>query len=215
MMISVTLLMLNPGAISIQSGNEADCGSTTDTRTESSRATWDSTIVIDKNYIVQSGENLLIESGAKIFVEDDMGIFVEGTLTVSGTAAAPVIFSGAGSAAKWNGIQFNDTANTLGSSISYTKISDAKTAVAYQSGSVSISDVELSNNDVAVSMYLSSGSIRDTTFDSNKIGISADSSNLQISNSTINSSSTNDIAVKNNALLKLINVIFYENKFNI
>lgn len=83
--------------------------------------------IVTGDYSVPEGYELTIEPGTLIAFSRDSGLTVQGTLTISGTADAPVMFAGkVTGAASWQGLRINKSPSTT---ISHIRITGAKNGI--------------------------------------------------------------------------------------
>jgi hypothetical protein len=192
-------------AVNSESGYRPE---TSQIRSRASRITWSGVIVLDYDYTVPEGVTLNIGAGSKIYSKKDVNIFIEGSIIVNGQKEAPVSFNSLEQNYMWNGIQFNESSDSIASHMSYCSISDAASALTFKGGNFKMHNITFGNNHIGLNLNLAKGELSNSKFISNDVALITDSADVTIINSTIDNSASFDVIMRNGSSVTFIGTAF-------
>ena len=174
--------------------------------------------IIKKKIEIMNGATLTIEPGSVVESEGP-AIVVRGILLAKGTENNFIQFTGAGDGKEggaWEGIIFDNT-NDEESRIQYSKIKQAKTAVAMLASSPSLSHNTITKNDTGIRVTeFSKPKVTENTIIGNKgTGILCERSEPEITGNTISENGGGGILCRNAVPIIRNNNITGNNEFDL
>ncbi|MBE0504050.1 MAG: right-handed parallel beta-helix repeat-containing protein [Desulfuromonadales bacterium] len=134
-----------------------------------SNTTWSGTVTLKEMISVEKGATLTLAPGTIVRASSpEAGIAVSGTIKVNGSAAAPIVLSGAKG---WKGIMLNET-GAAPHRVSHARFSDAENGISLMAGQIDIRHSEFRNCDTGVKLVREGKLLlEDSLFEKNGVGV--------------------------------------------
>ena len=117
-----------------------------------STTVWSGSVSLEEGYLVHSNQVLVVQAGTTILLGDGERLGVDGRITMEGTQTSPIVIESI--SGKHQGVVFNSTSNSKGSTIDNLTISEGEYGITVYGSDPLITNLVVNNADrVAIDLF--------------------------------------------------------------